>query len=223
VRHSMGLLLAVCCVALVGCGGSSTKASGTPSDSLSQTTLPVSTSSSATSPTPSGSTAPTVPTAPAPTSTTPLLTGAAVKPGEKPPPFPTYAEVDNADNALIFAAYFYKAVDWSIATTNPDLLRPISAPSCAQCHRYINQLDGLAAAGGHSEGARLNVERVTVAHGTLVKSDYVVIVTYDQGVGVVVSPGAAPATYTPTPNPGSSTLYIDWVDGRWQTLEIGSV
>jgi Family of unknown function (DUF6318) len=74
------------------------------------------------------------------------LTGAAVRPGELPPTISSYVDHDNASGALAFAAYFYKALDWSIATTNPNLLRAISAPQCSTCEYYIHGLDALAAA-----------------------------------------------------------------------------
>jgi hypothetical protein len=51
-----------------------------------------------------------------------LLTGADVRPGEMPPTQDPHFITDDSGGAIAFAGYFYKALDWSIATTNANLL-----------------------------------------------------------------------------------------------------
>jgi hypothetical protein len=204
-------LLVVCCgLGLAACSHSLSH----PADSTSAPAVtPTTTAAPSSAPATASATA-------APSATTPLLTGAAVSPGETPPTMNAYAKQHNADGALAFAAYFYRAVDWSIATTNPDLLRPISAPSCQPCQQYIHGLDSLATAGGHSEGGRLRATSFSIANGDLVKADFDVKVTIDQQVNVIISPGKPAASYSRSPNPGINYLYIRWSDG-WQALDIG--
>jgi hypothetical protein len=212
VRRAVSALIAGLCCALVACGlvacgGSShsvrTSAAPTPSSAP--------TSSAASSSAPASS----------PTATTPLLTGAAVKPGEVPPTQNPKFITDDSAGAISFAGYFYRALDWSIATSNPNLLRPISAASCAPCSRYINEIDAFAAAGGHSEGARVTAFQFAPAQGNLVKSDFVVQVTLNQMPQVLVSADGSRSTPPAPTNPSIVYLYIDWANGRFQAVEIG--
>jgi hypothetical protein len=210
------LIAVSCTLSLTACGHSASR------DSVATDTPTV----IAATPTPRIATPTTTATAtPAPTAaataTTPLLSGPAVLPGQIPPTHSSYENHDNAAGALAFAAYFYKALDWSIATTNPNLLRPISAPTCTACRHYIDGLDSLAAAGGHSDGGRMQATNYVIAHGDLVKADYVVQVTATQGVEVITRPDAAPSTYGPTTEQFVNYLYIAWRDATWQALEIG--
>jgi hypothetical protein len=166
--------------------------------------------------------APSASPTPSATSTTPLLSGAAVKPGELPPVQDPRFLTDDQAGAMAFAAYFYRALDWSIATSNPNLLRPISAQSCKTCQEYIQKLDTLAAASGHSEGARLSANKFAPVHGTLVASDFVIQVTFDQDQEVLVSGSGDRQTLPPPPkNPGINYLYMTWVNGQWLAQEIG--
>jgi hypothetical protein len=205
-------LLAVCCVfSAVACSHGTTH----PADSTSAlATVPAATVSPSSAP-------PTTSTHPSATATTPLLTGAAVRPGETPPTIDTYVNHDNASGALAFAAYFYRALDWSIATTNPDLLRPISASTCTECERYIHEIDDVEAAGGYSRGGRIDVTNLAIAHGNLVKADFVVQVMAWQETQVLVSSaGASPTSYPSGAGPATNYLYVSWRNG-WQALEIG--
>jgi hypothetical protein len=200
----------VCCgLGLVGCSHSATHTA--------DSTSALATTPTTTTPPTSAST----PTATAvPTATTPLLTGAAVRPGEAPPTIDTYVNHDNSSGALAFAAYFYKALDWSIATTNPDLLRPISAQSCTACNSYIQGLDALASAGGYSEGGRIQATSFEITEGNVVKADYVVEVTIHQRVEVIVSPGGPPSTYPPKADPLTTYIYMDWRGAGWQVVDL---
>jgi hypothetical protein len=199
------LLLPAAALILVGCSGSGAHRPSMPSVTAEQTS-PETTSASAT---------------PSPTATTPLLTGAAVKPGEVPPTLDPHFRTDDSGGAIAFAGYFYRALDWSIATTNPNLLRAISAPSCKPCTKYIQEIDALAAAGGHSEGARLQVSAYAPAEGDLLKADYVIQVTINQAPQVLVAKNGTRATPSPPSNPAINYLYMSWDNGGFVATEIG--
>jgi Family of unknown function (DUF6318) len=186
------------------CSGSGGHAAATPSVTA-EPSSPATTSESAT---------------PSPTATTPLLTGADVKPGEVPPTEDPRFITDDSGGAVSFASYFYKALDWSIATTSPNLLRAISATTCTGCQEYIQKLDRLAAAGGHTESGRLRVSSYAPVEGTFVHADYVIEVSIDQDSNVVIDGAGDRETFAPTSNPAVNDLYVSWVDGSFQAQEI---
>ena len=64
--------------------------------------------------------------------------------GETPPVLDKFAKQHNSAGALAFATYFIKALDWSLATTDPYLIKQISAPSCQACKAYISNIGALA-------------------------------------------------------------------------------
>lgn len=144
-----------------------------------------------------------------------------MKPGEVPPVEDRSLIANSASGAFYFASYFYRAIDWSIATTNPNLLRAISAPSCKPCTKYIQEIDALAAAGGHSEGARLQVSAYAPAEGDLLKADYVIQVTINQAPQVLVAKNGTRATPSPPSNPAINYLYMSWDNGGFVATEIG--
>jgi hypothetical protein len=212
VRGLSGLIvLAVCAAALAACGGSAdnfSTVSPTPS-------APGSRSASG-----SASASPTA----APTQTGPLLTGHGVSPGEVPPTRSSFSLQHNSDGALAFAAYFYRALDWSIATTDPYLLRQISAPTCIGCNKYINAMTALEHAGGYSVGGRGHATSFALVHGdSRVTAEFTVQVTLIQQSQVVVtSPGAPATTYSNSGNPETNFLYVSWGNAGWQAIEIGT-
>jgi hypothetical protein len=211
VRGVSGLIaLAACAAALVACGGSAENLSTV---SPAPSAVPSSRSTS------SASATPTTP----PTQTAPLLTGHGVTPGEVPPTRSAFSLQHNSDGALAFAAYFYKALDWSIATTDPYLLRQISAPTCIGCNKYIASMDAIKAAGGFSTGGRgtLTAEQLVTGDGR-VQAQYTVQVTLTQTTQVVVtSSGAAPTTYPHDASAVTNFLYVSWAANGWQAVEIG--
>ncbi|MDT4975986.1 MAG: hypothetical protein QOG98_1744, partial [Pseudonocardiales bacterium] len=79
------------------------------------------------SPKPSASAAATSPptTAPSIVATGPLSTGPGVLPGEKPPVLSDAATQHTSAGALNFASYYFTALDWSTATTDPYLVQEI--------------------------------------------------------------------------------------------------
>ena len=125
---------------------------------------------------------------------------------------------------MSFAAYFYRAVDWSIATSDPYLLKQISAPTCTGCNELIATIDTVEAAGGYSVGGRVQINELSVAQNDgLYTADYVIEVTITQTAQTVVhSKGAVPSSYSapyggqPTP----SYLYVGWGSNGWQAVGI---
>jgi hypothetical protein len=144
-----------------------------------------------------------------------------VKPGEVPPTEDPHFITDDSGGAIAFAGYFYRALDWSIATTNANLLRAISAPSCKTCQGYIHDIDALAASGGHSEGGRLLATAFAPTDGTVAESDFVIQVTITQQQEVIVDAGGA-SSRPPAPiNPATNYLYVSWNNGDFEAIEIG--
>jgi hypothetical protein len=213
VRGFLGLCaIAACAVALAACGGAAHTSATTPSPTPSAVG-PSSTSGSASS----------NPSAP-PTQTGPLLTGHGVTPGEVPPTRSSFSLPHTADGALAFAFYFYKALDWSIATTDPYLLRQISATTCVSCYKYINSMSSIERAGGYSSGARGTVTAAELVKGDgRIQAEYTVRVTLTQTTQVVVtSSGAAAVTYSHDATPVTNFLYLRWGASGWQAAEIGT-
>jgi hypothetical protein len=206
MRFAILLLSASALILLTGCSGSG----GHPASTPSATAVP-------SSPATSASATPT----PSPTATTPLLTGAAVKPGEVPPTEDPRFITDDSGGAIGFANYFYQALDWSIATTNPNLLRAISAPTCTTCQGYIHGIDALAASGGHSEGGRLIATAFAPTDGTVAKSDFVIQVTITQQQELIVDASGASSSAPAPINPATNYLYVSWNNGDFEAIEIG--
>ena len=156
-----------------------------------------------------------------PTATTPLLTGAAVKPGEVPPTQDPRFITDDQAGAISFAAYFYRALDWSIATSNPNLLRPISSPGCKPASEYIQEIDSFVASGGHSEGGSAGAFKFAPVQGTLVHSDFVIEVTINQDRGPRETPMGLGQYAAASKDPGINYLYVTGMNGRSGQSESG--
>lgn len=216
-RAVTGLIAALLLAgALAGCGGGSS-----PGSSRTVTVSPGPSSPVASSPAPDGSGSPSAPRSPSSAAprTGPLTTGPGVKPGEKPPVESRYAKQHNTAGALAFAWYYYRALDWSLATTNAYLLTKISAPSCATCKEHIRSIDALADRGGHVEGARIQPKSVVISdRHEVVKSDYVVKVVSSQQRGAIVSASGTRSATIPA-SAGSSYVLVSWARGTWWVIE----
>jgi hypothetical protein len=167
------------------------------------------------------STAPSL--SPSPSRTGPLTTGPGVQPGEKPPVLDAEAKQHTATGALTLAEYFVQALDWSAATTDPYLLKQISASTCEACQLDITQLEALAADGAHVRGGRTRIVSDRLVTGDFtIKSDYVVeIVTHDDAI-VIVRPTASPSTSVPGVERDKSLVFVSWLGGRWQIVGEGA-
>jgi hypothetical protein len=126
---------------------------------------------------------------------------------------------DDSGRAIAFAGYFFRALDWSIATTNANLLRAISAPSCSGCQEYIQQLDRFAATGKHSI-ARLSVSAYAPVTGHLEKADLVIQVTVSQQPDVLVNADGSSETNGPALVGSILYLYMDWQNGSFVALDL---
>jgi hypothetical protein len=171
-------------------------------------------------PTPSASRSTATATA-TPSPTGPLTTGPGVLPGEKPPVLGADAKQHTPAGALAFAAYYFKAYDWGIATTDPYLVERISSPSCVVCRTYSAQLKDLRQKGGHIERGRTSVlagKLVTGAFKT--KSDYVVEFRIKEDAVVLVTPSAPPTTSAPASD-YTSLVFVSWGTAGWQIVEEG--
>jgi hypothetical protein len=151
----------------------------------------------------------------------PLTTGPGVKPGETPPTLNAYSLLHTMTGAQNFAVYYFKALDWSFATTDPYLLEQVSAPTCSACQKYIESISALDAAGGHLQGGRVQVSGFSMSVGNLVPAEYVIDMTLIQDPGVAIRPSTNPS---PVASGGAAikvTLYLSWVSLHWQTAAIG--
>ena len=190
-------LLAVVTLVAAACGGSAAE--------------PPSTSSLASVPVSSATATPAV----SPTS------GPKVRPGERPPAMPAAAKQHTQEGALAFAGYFIRALDWSIATTDPSLLVPISSPSCAACSSYISRLNSLRRAHGYLQGGRLKLISEKIATGSFsIRSDYVIVTrTYQEAV-LVISPRVKPSHISDATQ-DESRVYVGWAHSGWIAVEQG--
>jgi hypothetical protein len=169
-------------------------------------------------PTSSGSTS----VSPSPTPSGPLTTGPGVLPGEKPPVLSADAKQHTPAGALAFAAYFVKALDWSIATNDAYLLKQVAGPGCTACARDINAVAALHRRGAKESGRTTLLSSKLVTGTFKVKSDFVVeIVTHDDPI-VITRPGAAPSTAAPEDNHDVSLVFISWVGNSWRIVEEGA-
>lgn len=202
VAAAVGVLLATACT---GGRGSPAVPSGPGSSAPSPATGSVSLSS------------------PAPLRTGPLTTGPGVRPGEVPPVQSALARQHTPEGALAFAAYYFKALDWSLATTDPYLLRTLSEPSCKSCVGHVKGLDELGASRSHVSGARISLQSVRLVQGAFkVDSDFVVQAHIVQAAGQVIRADGASASRQPRK---SSQLYVflSWKALQWRIVAVGGV
>lgn len=206
LRKGMSMRLRPLVVSIVGvlffagCGSSGDKPSPSPT--------PTATSNSAT---PSA--------APSPSRTGPLTSGPNVKPGETPPVLDKFAKQHSSAGALAFATYFIKALDWSLATTDPYLLKQISAPSCQACQRYMEQIESNRKTQTSFLGGRITINSVQLDFGSSsVKADYIVKFSLDQRAEVVHRPGLTAST-VPASRNLTSYVFVSWIGGDWHVVE----
>jgi len=194
-------LLAVVTLVAAACGGSAAE-------------LP-STSSVASGPVSSATATPAV------SPTSPATSGPNVRPDERPPAMPAAAKQHTQEGALAFAGYFIRALDWSIATTDPSILVPISSPSCAACSSYISRLNSLRRAHGYLQGGRLKLISEKIATGSFsIRSDYVIVTrTYQEAV-LVISPRVKPSHISDATQ-DESRVYVMWARNGWIAVEQG--
>jgi hypothetical protein len=127
----------------------------------------------------------------------------------------------DSTGALIFAGYYMRAKDWSLATMDTYTLKQIALSSCQTCKRWNQVVDKYAAQGAHVKGGRLVIgeTKLVEAQHADVKSDYIIDVKFTQEPDVVVRPGAAPSTEATKPERQGSYIFVSWVAGTWKVVE----
>jgi uncharacterized protein DUF6318 len=157
-----------------------------------------------------------------PSPTGPLTTGPGVLPGEKPPVLSADAKQHTPAGALAFAAYYFKAFDWSIATNDPYLVAQISAPNCTACQRVIRGLSPLRSEGASLNGGRIHLKTAKLVTGQFrFKSDYVVDVSLTQAPEVITRPSSTPSTAAPATS-DRSFVFVTWIGNGWRIEEVGA-
>ena len=154
-----------------------------------------------------------------PTPTGPKTTGAGVRPGEKPPVLDAIAKEHSRIGAHEFAVYYIKSLSWSTATSDPFLLKSISAPGCTSCELDIANLVKLEADRGYLKSGRLSIDSAETLDGAGdVMADFVIKFVLTQEPVVVVEPTAT-TTQVPKSKKFVSYLYVSWLHGRWMVVE----
>lgn len=161
------------------------------------------------------------PSTPAP-SAGPLTTGPGIQPGEKPPVLPEGAKQHTRDGATSFAGYYLRALDWSIATNDPFLLRAISAASCSACRRQIIGLLKVQRSGTKLTGGRLTILNFELVRNTYsIKADYAFSVRLHENREESRTPLSAPSTVS-VAHKSNSIIFVSWLSRGWQIVEFGA-
>jgi Family of unknown function (DUF6318) len=164
----------------------------------------------------------TAPSSPAsPTRTGPLTTGPNVRPGEKPPVYPDLAKQHTANGALAFAAYYFRAFDWSYATNNATLLRGLSLETCAGCKQSINAVAQLSSQKEVLRGGRITLRSARILHRKFdFPADYIVDVTLDEQPVVISGPSAVNSTAATELTSHHSLVFLRWASGTWKVADV---
>lgn len=154
--------------------------------------------------------------------TGPLTTGAGVLPGEKPPVEPAIAKTHTDDGAFAFAAYYLRALDWSLATTDVFLLDELSDLSCGACRQHISGIANLAKSGSRVIGGRSRlISEKLIPTPSAVDADLAYRVSVLQDAATVVTPTGA-ITQRQAAGEKTINLYLKWNSSVWRIVEIGS-
>jgi hypothetical protein len=212
---SFGRARVVACAAVVlaaACTHGGTKSNYSPNSVLAVLTTPASPVTATSRPISRPSTA----------RTGPRTTGPNVRPGEKPPVLDPLGKERSSDGALVFADYFIRTLDWSLATTDPYFIQQLSLPTCQACAQYCDRLARLRKSGGYVRGGRITVNSTSIADGTgAFKSDYIVQALLTQDADTVVTRTAPPSTESTRAATSGLRLYISWLRDHWTISEIG--
>lgn len=158
---------------------------------------------------------------PSPSRTGPLTTGPNVRPGEKPPVLPAIASQHTQLGAIAFGGYYFKALDWSIATNDATAVVAISAAGCKACARVREAVDTLHRRHQIQKGGRIKVRTFGDVHQKFeVKADYVIRVVYDEDAVQLSGPGQDPRTTVPAARNAASYVFVSWVGGAWKVTEV---
>lgn len=151
----------------------------------------------------------------------PLTTGPIVRPAEMPPVMPPTARRHSREGAVAFTEYFFKALDWSIATNDAYLLTVVSARSCRTCQREIDGAKHLKASGSKQVSGRFTIVSISRASGHFdIRANYAFhVVTRDDPI-VTQKPGSPPSTVAPATPRDASFAFVNWTNRKWTMTEI---
>jgi hypothetical protein len=162
-------------------------------------------------------------TSPAPSRTGPLTTGPGVRPGEKPPVLPAEAQEHTAIGAELFAAYYLRAVNWSIETNDGYLIRGISSASCQTCTRLVEGFASLAASSRHQNGGTSTLQSISIVAGDFtVKADRVVQLTFSESAAKVMTKAGLVVQRIPARAATVSNVFVSWIRGSWKVVEVAA-
>jgi hypothetical protein len=158
---------------------------------------------------------------PTPSRTGPLTTGPNVRPGEEPPILPAIAHRRSDAGATAFGAYYFRALDWSIATNDATAVNLISDKACKACQRVSAAIGTLKGNHQTEVGGRIDVVAYGLAQGRFdVRSEHVVKVEYDEQAVRLTRSGAAEQTTLRAVRGASSYVFVSWMDGGWRIVEV---
>ena len=124
---------------------------------------------------------------------------------------------------MLFANYFVRVVDWSIATNDPYLIPTVSLDTCAACSGYVRKINALQSAGGYLTGGRSTVTSMKLATGTSnIPADRIVALSVTQEPAVIQLPGAQPSTESPASASTNVRVYVSWVTVGWEVVEMAT-
>jgi hypothetical protein len=189
-------LLAVVTLVAAACGGSAAE--------------PPSTSSLASVPVSSATAAPAV------SPTSPATSGPNVRPGERPPAMPAAAKQHTQEGALAFAGYFIRALDWSIATTDPKLLIPVSDPACVACGSYVEEIRDLRIHGSYIRGGRMSLSAAEINQSVSKAGvEYIITISTVQQPDSIIGKSQSPLSQETSTERLKSNLLLVWRRGSW--------
>jgi len=123
---------------------------------------------------------------------------------------------------MAFAAYYYHALDWSIATNDPFLIRGLGAESCTTCSKFVSQLDGMASKGQHMRGGRAVVLGAGITSGhSKIAADVLIHVRLRQEKGEIVD-ARGRVTYTQPASTPAVIVLTKWASDGWDVVEISN-
>jgi hypothetical protein len=156
-----------------------------------------------------------------PSRTGPLTTGPNVRPGEKPPILDHLGMQRTDLGATVAGAYYFKALDWTIASNDDWLIEQLALPSCAACRRIHGGLASLQAKGTVERGGRIRVRSAVVDRSNREAGvDVAVRVVYDEDpVRLVASNGRVQTTQRAVRGVVALVL-LRWVGMAWRVVEV---
>ena len=149
---------------------------------------------------------------PAVSPTSPATSG----PNVRPPAMPAAAKQHTQEGALAFAGYFIRALDWSIATTNPKLLIPISDPACLACGSYVEEIRDLRVHGGYVRGGRISLSAAEINQSVSKTGvEYVITISTVQQPDSIIGKSKSPLSQETSTQRLKSNLLLVWRQGSW--------